>query len=158
MGQKNTYRAPMAASTANMNVVSAANPWTTGTSPASLSRGRREAGNGSASRSAIILSVTVPSSAGGVAAGTAAGAGAGGTATGYGVHKATVQTPRAMAPVITATPSQASRSEWVLTKPSQTSSPVRAALAWPNTTADGTPAPVARCRRRPPRVTQVRSM
>src|SRR5438045_3281025 len=63
-----------------------------------------------------------------------------------------------MAAATTATPSQASRSERVLTKPSQISSPVRAALACPNTTAGGTPAPVARCRRRPPRVTQVRSM
>src|SRR5436189_5004703 len=105
MGQKNTYRAPMAASTANMNVVSAAKPWTTGTSPASLSRGRREAGNGSASRLAIISSVTVPSSATGIASGTAAGAG--GIATGKGVHKVTVQTPRAMVPVTTVTPSQA---------------------------------------------------
>src|SRR5947207_6974000 len=105
----------MAASTANMNVIRAAHPWATGTSPASLSRGRREAGNGSASRSAIILSVTVPSSDGGVASGTAARVAAGGTATGYGVHKATVQTPRAMAAATTATPSQASWSERVLT-------------------------------------------
>src|SRR6201995_2248862 len=103
----------MAASTASMNVVSAANPWATGTSPASLSRGRREAGNGSASMSAIILSVATPSSAGGGAPGAAAGAGAGGPATGYGVHRVTVQTPRAMAPAITVTPSQASRSERV---------------------------------------------
>jgi len=60
--------------------------------------------------------------------------------------------------VISATPSQASGSQPVRMKPSQTSSPVRAALAWPNTTVGGTPAPVARCRRRPPRATQVRSM
>jgi hypothetical protein len=139
-----------------MNVASAAKPWATGTSPASLSRGRREAGNGSASRLAIFSSVMVPSSAAGIAAGTAAGAG--GTATGKGVHKVTVQTPRAMAPVTTVTPNQASRSRPVPTKPSQTTSPVRAALAWPNTTAGGTPTPVARCRRRPPRFTQVRSM
>jgi len=139
-----------------MNVVSAAKPWATGTSPASLSRGRRGAGNGSASRLAIISSVTVPSSAAGIASGTAAGAG--GTATGKGVHKVTVQTPRAMVPVTTVTPSQASRSRPVPTKPSQITSPVRAALAWPNTTAGGTPTPVARCRRRPPLITQVRSM
>src|SRR5437773_913110 len=128
MGQENTYRALMAASTANMNVVSAANPWATGTSPASLSRGRREAGNGSASRLAIISSVTVPSSATGIASGIASGtaAGAGGIATGKGVHKVTVQTPRAMVPVTTVTPSQASRSRPVSTKPSQITSPVRA--------------------------------
>src|ERR1700746_2486674 len=100
-----------------MNVVSAAKPWATGTSPAILSRGRREAGNGSASRLAIISSVTVPSSAAGVASGTVADAGAGGTATGYGVHRVTVQTPRAIAPVTTATPSQASRSSRVATAP-----------------------------------------
>ena len=81
-----------------------------------------------------------------------------GTTTGYGVHRVTVQTPRAMAAVISTTPSQASGSQFVLTKPAQITSPVRAALAWPNTTAGGTPTPVARCRRRPPRVTQVRSM
>src|SRR6266699_3590673 len=45
MGQKYTYRALMAASTASMNVASAAKPWTTGTSPASLGRGGRD-GNG----------------------------------------------------------------------------------------------------------------
>src|SRR5579862_7369962 len=125
----------MAASTASMNVVSAAKPWATGTSPASLSRGLREAGNGSASSSAIISSVTVPGSAAPVAFGAAAGAGADGTATGYGVHKVTVQTPRVMAPATTVTPSQASRSSPVPTNPSQIRSPVRAALAWPNTTA-----------------------
>ena len=81
-----------------------------------------------------------------------------GTTTGYGVHRVTVQTPRAMAAVISTTPSQASGSQFVLTKPAQIASPVRAALAWPNTTAGGTPTPVARCRRRPPRATQVRSM
>jgi hypothetical protein len=63
-----------------------------------------------------------------------------------------------MAAVISTTPSQASGSQFVWTKPAQITSPVRAALAWPNTTAGGTPTPVARCRRRPPRVTQVRSM
>ena len=78
--------------------------------------------------------------------------------TGYGVHRVTVQTPRPMAAVISTTPSQASGSQFVWTKPAQITSPVRAALAWPNTTAGGTPTPVARCRRRPPRVTQVRSM
>src|SRR5207237_10886356 len=108
MGQKCTYRALMAASTASMNVASAAKPWTTGTSPANLSRGRREAGNGSASRLAIISSVTVPSSATGIASGIASGtaAGAGGIATGKGVHKVTVQTPRALVPVYSVTPSQ----------------------------------------------------
>jgi hypothetical protein len=146
----------MAASTVSKNVASAVMPWATGTSPASLGRGRSGAGNGSASRLAIISSVTVPSSAAGIASGTAAGAG--GTATGKGVHKVTVQTPRAMVPITTVTPSQASRSRPVSTKPSQTTSPVRAALAWPNTTVGGTPTPVARCRRRPPRITQVRSM
>src|SRR6516225_1929156 len=142
-----------------MNVVSAAKPWATGTSPAILSPGRRGAGNGSASRLAIISSVTVPASAGaGVSAVVAGGGVAAGTATGYGVHRVTVQTPRAMAPVTTVTPSQASRSSLVSMNPSQISNPVRAALAWPNTTAGGTPTPVARCRCRPPRVTQVRSM
>ena len=70
----------------------------------------------------------------------------------------TVQTPRAMVPAISVTPSHASGSQPVRMNPSQMSSPVRAALAWPNTTAGGTPTPVARCRRRPPRATQVRSM
>ena len=139
-----------------MNVVSAPNPWTTGMRGTSLSRGR--AGNGSSSMLAIISSVIFKVSVSGATGGAVGGAAAEGTTTGYGVHRVTVQTPRAMAVVISATPSQASGSQFVLTKPVQITSPARAALAWPNTTAGGTPTPVARCRRRPPRATQVRSM
>ncbi len=147
-----------------MNVVSAAKPWATGMSPASLGRGRRAAGNGSASSAAIISSVTMP--AGGTtppdppggSPGGPPGDPPGGTTTGYGVHRVTVLMPRAMAPVISVTPSQPSGPQPVLMNPSQISSPVRAMLACPNTTAGGTPTPVARCRRSPPRVTQVRSM
>ncbi len=154
-----------------MNVVSAAKPWATGMSPASLGRGRRAAGNGSASSPAIISSVTMPAggtpppdppAAGGEPSpdppGGPSGDPPGGTATGYGVHRVTVLMPRAMAPVISVTPSQPSGPQPVLMNPSQITSPLRAMLACPNTTAGGTPSPVARCRRSPPRVTQVRSM
>src|SRR5580704_7571444 len=122
----------MAANTASMNVVSAPNPWTTGMRGTSLSRGR--AGNGSSSMLAIISSVTFKVSVRGAAGGAVGGAAAEGTTTGYGVHRVTVQTPREMAPVISATPIQASGSHFVLTKPAQITSPARAALAWLNTT------------------------
>jgi hypothetical protein len=69
-----------------------------------------------------------------------------------------VEMPRAMAATISVTPSQPSGTQAVLMNASHTSRPVRAVPAWPNTTAGGTPIPVARCRRRPPRTIQVRSM
>jgi hypothetical protein len=159
-----------------MNVVSAPKPWATGIRGTSLSRGRRRDGNGSASRLAIISSVISVLSVGTIPPDPPAASPWGthfpgpatppgpasppsaGTMTGYGVHRVTVQTPRAMAAATSATPSQASGSQPVLRKPIQIASPVRAAVAWPNTTAGGTPTPVARCRRRPPRTTQVRSM
>ena len=131
-----------------MNVVRAATPWATGMSGTNWSRGRREAGNGSASSSAIISSVTVSSVPGGDPREPPGSAGThppspplgsppltapdprgAGTTTGYGVHRVTVQTPRAMAPAISMTPSQASGSQPVLMNPSQIRSPVRATLA-----------------------------
>jgi hypothetical protein len=63
-----------------------------------------------------------------------------------------------MAAAISATPSQASGSQPVFRKPIQITSPVRATLAWPKTSTGGTPTPVVRCRYKPPRLTQVRSM
>src|SRR5580704_7664549 len=98
----------MAANTASMNVVSAPNPWTTGMRGPSLGRGRGRAGNGSSSMLAIISSVIFKVSVRGAAGGAVGGAAAEGTTTGYGVHRVTVQTPREMAPVISATPIQAS--------------------------------------------------
>src|SRR5216684_7245854 len=111
-----------------MNVVRAPNPWITGMSETNWTRGARRPGAGSARKLAIISSVTSKESAGGVASGAAAGVAARGTTTGNGVHRVTVQTPREIAAPISATPSQASGSQSVLTKTIQITSPVRAAL------------------------------
>jgi hypothetical protein len=70
----------------------------------------------------------------------------------------TVPTPSAIAALLRVTPSQASATQPVARKPAHTARPDSAAPAWPKTTAGGTPSPVARCRLRPPRATQVRSM